>query len=99
MRGACRTSKCVIATGGCYTDTLTLHKLLTTRVKMYNRDHQREMSSGSIARLLSHTLYGRRFFPYYTFNIIAGVDADGATARLLSPWPRPRPRLRPCTTC
>ena len=31
----------------------------------------------SIAHLLSKTLYGRRFFPYYTFNLVAGLDKDG----------------------
>ena len=36
------------------------------------------MSVGSIARMLSLMLYGRRFFPYYTFNIVAGVDEKGA---------------------
>lgn len=26
---------------------------------------------------MSKTLYGRRFFPFYTFNIVAGLDKDG----------------------
>ena len=31
----------------------------------------------SIAHLISKTLYGRRFFPYYTFNLVAGLDKNG----------------------
>jgi 20S proteasome subunit beta 6 len=38
------------------------------------------MSSDSCAQLLSNTLYYKRFFPYYAFNILAGVDAHGVGA-------------------
>ena len=71
------TSTCVIGSGGCYTDIQTLHKNLQIRSAMYKHDHACEMGSAQVAQLLSTTLYGRRFFPYYAFNIVAGIDAAG----------------------
>ena len=79
-KGAVLTPRCVLATGGCYTDVATLHKVLGTRVAGYRLAHEADMSTPALAQLLSTTLYGRRFFPYYAFNVVAGLDAGGAGA-------------------
>ena len=70
----------VVGTGGCYTDISTLHKTLDIRCKMYKHSHEEHMSTEATAQLLSNTLYYRRFFPYYAFNIVAGLDAEGKGA-------------------
>ena len=35
------------------------------------------MSAPAIAQMLSTMLYGKRFFPYYVWNTLGGLDADG----------------------
>ena len=71
------TDKCVITSSGMVADIETLHKLLITKVKVYEREHRRLPSTESLAQLLGNTLYGRRFMPYYSFNLLAGLTHDG----------------------
>ena len=79
-KGVQLSPRCVLATGGCWTDVATLHKMLSTRCAMYKLAHEADMSTPALAQLLSTTLYGRRFFPYYAFNVVAGLDAEGKGA-------------------
>ena len=71
------TEKCAITSSGMVADIEVLHKNLIARVKMYEREHRRQPDVESLAKLLSNTLYGRRFMPYYTFNLLCGLDKQG----------------------
>merc|ERR1712187_729578 len=46
----------------------------------YEHKNGRSPSITAIAQLLSTMLYGKRFFPYYTFNVLAGIDEAGEGA-------------------
>ncbi|KAJ3451724.1 proteasome subunit beta type-1 [Anaeramoeba flamelloides] len=71
------TEKCSIVSSGMQADIFTLHKVLKSRAQIYEQKHGKPMSTDAVAKLVSRLLYYRRFFPYYTFNIVAGVDEEG----------------------
>lgn len=62
-------------------DMLTLHKTLKARMDMYVHQMGKQASTPAIAQLLSNTLYYKRFFPYYCFNVLGGLDANGKQQR------------------
>merc|ERR1711998_642521 len=71
------TEKCVLVSAGMNADKDTLHKMLRVRLTMYEHQHGKPMSTTAIAQLLSTTLYHRRFFPIYAFNVLGGLDDEG----------------------
>ena len=50
---------------------------MKAKLEIYDYKIERQPSTESVAHLVSKTLYGRRFFPYYTFNLVAGLDKNG----------------------
>jgi 20S proteasome subunit beta 6 len=59
------------------TDVIVLNKMLGARLTQYQHSHGKKLSTAALAQLLSVTLYYRRFFPYYAFCMIAGLDENG----------------------
>jgi 20S proteasome subunit beta 6 len=60
-----------------YADIIALQKNLKARIEMYRSTHKNDPSLTAVAQMLSVTLYGRRFFPYYAFNLLAGMKDNG----------------------
>ena len=74
------TDHVVLATAGFRGDILTLQKLLRAKLTQYEQKHGEVIKVHAVAQMLANTLYGRRFFPYYTWNVLAGLDENGVGA-------------------
>ena len=51
--------------------------MLDAKMKQYKHTHGKDMSCEAMAQMLSSTLYYRRFFPYWVYNMVAGIDNNG----------------------
>eukprot|EP01055_Gregarina_sp_Pseudo9_P005564 Gregarina_sp_Pseudo_9__5563@NODE_745_length_2281_cov_84_090544_g701_i0_p2_GENE_NODE_745_length_2281_cov_84_090544_g701_i0NODE_745_length_2281_cov_84_090544_g701_i0_p2_ORF_typecomplete_len242_score34_06Proteasome/PF00227_26/1_5e36_NODE_745_length_2281_cov_84_090544_g701_i0155880 len=71
------TSTTILASGGMRADIQGLWNVMKWYVTEYTFAHKREPSTQALAQQLSNVLYSRRFFPFYTFNILAGLDDSG----------------------
>ncbi|KAJ4843348.1 Proteasome subunit beta type-1 [Turnera subulata] len=69
--------KCLLASSGFQADVKALQKVLGARHLIYQHQHNKQMSCPAMAQLLSNTLYYKRFFPYYAFNVLGGLDDEG----------------------
>ena len=65
-----------LASTGCWSDIQAMTELIHIRKQAYKHEHGREMSTNALAQLVSIMMYNRRFFPYYTSTIVAGLNKD-----------------------
>ena len=72
-----RTPQVVIAAAGFEADASTLKKVIQRRNVNYQHNHKKSMSVAAAAQLVGNTLYYKRFFPYYSFTLVAGLDTEG----------------------
>ena len=71
------TENTILTSAGMVADVETLHKNLKFVIRQYEMQNKRSPSTACIAKKLSVTLYGRRFMPYYAFNLLCGIDDGG----------------------
>ncbi|EMR09634.1 hypothetical protein PNEG_02218 [Pneumocystis murina B123] len=55
-------------------------RLLRRQLIDYHFKHNKKLSVKSAARLIQTILYSRRFFPYYIYVLIVGIDENGKGA-------------------
>ncbi|XP_065864450.1 proteasome subunit beta type-1-like [Euphorbia lathyris] len=69
--------KSVMASCGFQPDVKELQNRLKARNMMYLHQHNKQMSCPTMAQWLSNYLYYKRFFPFYAFNLLGGLDSQG----------------------
>jgi len=74
------TDRAVLAVNGFAADGNMFVKKVKQRLEWYQHNYGKEMPLRSIARLIQTMLYARRFFPYYVYNILGGIEDDGTGA-------------------
>ena len=71
------TNKTFIGLAGLATDVQTMSEKLRFKVNMYKLREEKEIDTKTFAHLVSSTLYEKRFGPYFTAPVIAGLEKNG----------------------
>ncbi|MCO5561015.1 hypothetical protein L7F22_014636 [Adiantum nelumboides] len=74
------TDRATLATNGFAADAEALVNRIQQRLEWYRHAHGGSMPLHAIARMISTILYSKRFFPYYVYNILGGLDEQGKGA-------------------
>ncbi|BEI92477.1 uncharacterized protein CcaverHIS019_0501050 [Cutaneotrichosporon cavernicola] len=74
------TDTAVLAVNGFAADGNNFVKRVKQKLEWYEAAHHKQMGIKSIARMIQTMLYGKRFFPYYVYNILGGIEEDGTGA-------------------
>jgi len=68
--------KILLATSGMFADIKFLQRLIKNNITEYQYCNKENIFIDNCAFYISSTLYSKRFFPYYTFNILSGLDKN-----------------------
>eukprot|EP00455_Lapot_gusevi_P021773 TRINITY_DN2275_c0_g1_i7.p1 TRINITY_DN2275_c0_g1~~TRINITY_DN2275_c0_g1_i7.p1 ORF type:complete len:184 (+),score=8.45 TRINITY_DN2275_c0_g1_i7:69-620(+) len=66
-----------IGLAGLATDVQTMSQKLRFRLNLYHLKEERQIKPKTFANLVSNMLYERRFGPYFTEPVVAGLEEDG----------------------
>eukprot|EP00158_Paraphelidium_tribonemae_P000880 Partr_v1_DN23591_c0_g2_i1_m14444 putative The proteasome is a multicatalytic proteinase complex which is characterized by its ability to cleave peptides with Arg, Phe, Tyr, Leu, and Glu adjacent to the leaving group at neutral or slightly basic pH. The proteasome has an ATP-dependent proteolytic activity (By similarity) len=74
------TDRAVFSGSGMYADIVEMRKQISAKMELYRHAHKQDMSVAAMAQMCQCMLYGKRFFPYYVFTILGGLDENGVGA-------------------
>ena len=63
---------------GCWSDIYELYNILKHHSRLFEWENLRSIQVEESAYLLSSILYKRRFFPFYSFSMLSGLDNTGS---------------------
>merc|ERR1719494_1505265 len=66
----------IIGTAGMQADAHAFTNRLGIHHDSYKERMGRDMNVNTASRVVSNTLYYKRFFPFYCFNLVGGVEED-----------------------
>jgi 20S proteasome subunit beta 6 len=68
--------KILLATTGMYADAKFLQREIKNNINEYKYINKSDIFIDNCAFYISTVLYSKRFFPYYTFNLLSGLDKN-----------------------
>lgn len=68
--------KLFIGLTGLHSDVMTLQQLFQFKLELYRMRENRLIKPSTFSSLVSSTLYEKRFGPYFSEPVIAGLDSD-----------------------